>query len=804
MFGACVKGDASRLVNIGLISQQHRGQESAGIAAFDGKKINLVKGVGLISEVIDNKSIDKTCGATSIGHVNYCKSDAGSYANAQPLMVLNSNFELALAFNGKVYNAEDIKKELSASGAIFGTTSDAEIIGHLIARFYEGNIEHAIARAMEKLEGACSLIILNKDEIYVARDVHGIRPLVFGKSSQGYFVSAESCALDTIGANIVRDVNPGEIARITSSGIETLLTMSSKGKRGKAGCIFEYVYISRPDSIIDGISVNTARYEMGRRLFMESGTKADVIVPVPESGVAAAIGYSAESGVPYCHAIIKNRYVGRTFIQPTQEERELTVDIKLNFVPEAVAGKSVILVDDSIVRGTTSRRLISLMRRAGAKEVHLRVCSPPVMDTCRYGIDTSSKSELIATYKTREEIREFIGADSLYHISEDGMLDVAKNLYKVGHGEAENVFCTACFDSNYPDAKCCECNKGLSYKDSGVNIDAGNTAVEMMKPLVKRTMIKGNIGGIGGFGGLFNLDTKEYRDPVLVTSTDGVGTKLNIAFSMDKHDTIGIDAVAMCVNDILVSGAKPIFFLDYIACGKLDPKRIVDIVKGVSDGCVDSQCSLIGGETAEMPGFYQDNHYDIAGFSVGVVEKDEMIDGSKIAPGDVLIGIASSGVHSNGFSLVRKVLFDAAGMGLSDKPESLLGKSLGDVLLTPTKIYVRQILELKKKVDILGMAHITGGGLIENPPRAIPDGTCIEIDTNAWKVPEIFELIKDKGNVDTMEMYRVTNMGIGFVVIVRSEQAKEAIESLEAMGEQAYVIGCIKAGPSKEVKLTGV
>ncbi len=814
MFGACVDRDAARYVHSGLVSLQHRGQESAGIAVFDGHEIHIKKGMGLVSEVFGAKDFDELCGNSSIGHALYASAANKSYANAQPFVFRYIGGMFAVTYDGQINNAAKLRDELGMSGAVFQSTSDVEVVGSLLARYHSLGMAGAIARSMDDLSGAYSIIVLSGDKIYAARDPHGFKPLVIGQNDHGYFVSSETCALDTIRAKRVRDIKPGEIVEITKDDVKSVYTVKPKNDRGRATCVFEYVYFARPDSIIEGINVNTVRNELGKQLARDSKVKADVVVPVPESGVAAAIGYAEESGIPFNHAIIKNRYVGRTFIQPTQSERENAVDLKLNFVREAVEGKRVILVDDSIVRGTTSARLINLMRRAGATEVHLMVCSPPVKFPCKYGINTTDRKELVAATKSVDEICDQIGADSVHYISVEGISNVMSKLCdKVCRGEngCDHSFCMACFTGDYPDARdrattlSAEQEEkllSLSYGDSGVNIDAGNYAVELIKPYVKNTRIPGVMGDIGGFGGLFNLDLKEFKDPVLVTGTDGVGTKLKLAFMMDKHDTVGIDAVAMCVNDILVSGARPLFFLDYIGCGKLEPTQIADIVKGVADGCVGSGCALVGGETAEMPGFYPEGEYDIAGFAVGAVSRENIIDGTKIKPGDIVIGLPSSGVHSNGFSLVRRVLLDSAGMSLNDVPPCL-GEKLGDVLLTPTRLYAKPIMKLLEKVEVLGMAHITGGGLIENPPRMLHEGTAVQIDTSAWQAPKIFELIRNLGNVDIMEMYRVFNMGIGFMVVVRPEDARETVKLLKDFGEDARVIGKITEG-NKEVELLGV
>jgi phosphoribosylformylglycinamidine cyclo-ligase len=332
----------------------------------------------------------------------------------------------------------------------------------------------------------------------------------------------------------------------------------------------------------------------------------------------------------------------------------------------------------------------------------------------------------------------------------------------------------------------------ITYKDAGVDIDAGDLFVRKIKPFVKATMRPEVLTDIGGFGGLFAL--KKYRNPVLVSGTDGVGTKLKIAFLMNRHDTVGIDLVAMCVNDIIVQGAEPLFFLDYFATGKLKPDEHSLVVKGIADGCKQAGCALIGGETAEMPSFYGENEYDLAGFAVGVVEKKSIIDGSRVKAGDRLIGLASSGLHSNGYSLVRKVLFEKAGYGVEDILTELGGPTLGEVLLTPTRIYAKAVSALAKEFDIRGMAHITGGGLTENTPRTLPKGLQASIRKRTWDVPPIFKLLQKKAGVDDTEMFRAFNMGIGMVLVVPKQQADKVLKKAAKLGEKAFLIGEVVKG----------
>ncbi|HID45030.1 MAG TPA: phosphoribosylformylglycinamidine cyclo-ligase [Chromatiaceae bacterium] len=330
--------------------------------------------------------------------------------------------------------------------------------------------------------------------------------------------------------------------------------------------------------------------------------------------------------------------------------------------------------------------------------------------------------------------------------------------------------------------------EGLSYRQAGVDIDAGNALVENIKPLVRNTFRPGVLAGLGGFGALFELPVNEYENPVLVSGTDGVGTKLKLAMMLDKHDTIGIDLVAMCVNDIIVAGAEPLFFLDYFATGKLLVDRATDIVSGIAKGCELAGCALTGGETAEMPGMYQGDDYDLAGFSVGIVEKSRILQGDKVKAGDTLLGLASSGPHSNGYSLIRKVIE----VSNADLESDLDGQPLGEALLLPTRIYVKSLLSLLKEIDVHALAHITGGGLTENIPRVMPANTAAHIDANSWPRPAVFQWLQENGNIDAEEMLRTFNSGIGMVVCLAAEDAAKAQDILEAQGETVHVIGSIE------------
>ena len=340
--------------------------------------------------------------------------------------------------------------------------------------------------------------------------------------------------------------------------------------------------------------------------------------------------------------------------------------------------------------------------------------------------------------------------------------------------------------------------ENMTYSQAGVDITNGNKAVDMIKPIVKSTFRPEVVTDLGGFGGLFALNKDKYEEPILISGTDGVGTNLKVAFDTGVHNTIGIDAVAMCVNDVLVNGAEPLFFLDYLAVGKLEPEQVAQVVEGVAEGCRQAGCALIGGETAEMPGFYTPGEYDVAGFTVGIVDKKKMIDGSTIKEGDVVLGLPSSGLHSNGYSLARKVMFEKAGYKPEDKVE-LLGTTVGEAMLKPTRIYVKTVLGMLEKAEVKGMAHITGGGFLENIPRVLPDDVDVIIEEGSWPVPPIFSLIESIGNIEKKEMYRTFNMGIGYVIITDQANAMKICDYMSEIKEEVYLIGMVVSGDKKVI-----
>ncbi len=430
----------------GLFALQHRGQESCGIAVADGQHMKIKKGMGLVTEVFKD-GVENLKGHLAIGHVRYSTTGYSMAFNTQPLKVYFDGGHLALSHNGNIANAGALRKELAADGAIFQTTVDAEVVLSLLARSRKETVEERFAEALNRLKGAFAILIMTQDKIIAARDPYGFRPLCIGKlPSGGWCVASESCAFDLVGAELVRDVKPGELIVIDSDAAEPKSFHWAENMPAKtAHCVFEYVYIARNDSRIDEQDVYEARIQMGRALARETAElKPDVVISAPDSGTPAAIGYSLESGVPFMEGLTKNRYIGRTFIQPTQQQRLNAVRLKLNPVRNVVAGKSVVIVDDSIVLGTTTVKVIKLLKYAGAREVHVCISSPPVTDSCYYGIDTSERKELIAARCTHEEICRFIGADSLHYISMEGM----KNAISPIHPEG---LCVACFNADYPD-----------------------------------------------------------------------------------------------------------------------------------------------------------------------------------------------------------------------------------------------------------------------------------------------------------------------------------------------------------------
>ena len=440
IFGIYAPGeDVARLTYFALYSLQHRGQESAGIATFDGKRIRVHTAMGLVAQAFNEGILNQLGGHIAIGHNRYSTTGSSRIANAQPIVVQSSVGEIALGHNGNIINAQYLRQELEEQGYTFATSSDSEVIAYLIASAPGRELDDKIKYAMGRLQGAYSLVLLTKDKLIGVRDPLGVRPLCLGSVDGNWVLASESCALDQLGMQFLREVAPGEVVIIDDSGVHSFIA-SDWEKR--ALCIFEFIYFARPDSVINGKRLYLARLAMGAGLYREYPVAADLVIGVPDSATAAAVGYSQASGVPFGEAFIKSRYVGRTFIEPDQRLRDTGVRLKFSPLPEVLSGKRVVVIDDSIVRGTTTPRIVSLLRRAGTKEIHLRICAPPIRYPCFFGIDMATRGELLAASKSIPEITEFVGADSLGYLSVDGLIEAV--------GLPREFFCLACFSGEYP------------------------------------------------------------------------------------------------------------------------------------------------------------------------------------------------------------------------------------------------------------------------------------------------------------------------------------------------------------------
>ncbi len=432
--------EVSKKLYYSLYSIQHRGQESCGIAVSDGENINYKKGMGLVGDIFTEEKLSKLNGNIGIGHVRYSTAGGSHLANCQPLVGSCRKRNLAIAHNGNLVNANFLRDMLEEDGYMFQANSDTEVILYILARYYKGDIVESIKLTMDYIKGAYSLVIACEDELVAVRDPHGFRPLILGKINDDYIFASETCAIDILGGEVIRDVEPGEIVVIKDGKLQSFL-YSKNYKCIKRSCIFEHIYFARNEATIDGLNVYNFREKCGMILAKEDKTPCDIVVPVPDSGWSGAIGYSNVRNIPLSEGLVKNRYVGRTFIKPTQEEREIGVKIKLNPLRSVVSGKRIILVDDSIVRGTTSKLIVKSLKDAGAKEVHLRITSPPVKYSCYYGIDTPNRENLIASNMSISEIKDYIGCDSLMFLDTDKMIEATNNV---------STFCKACFDGDYP------------------------------------------------------------------------------------------------------------------------------------------------------------------------------------------------------------------------------------------------------------------------------------------------------------------------------------------------------------------
>jgi amidophosphoribosyltransferase len=474
VFGVFGHPEASNLAYLGLYALQHRGQESAGIVSSDGTELHMHRAMGEVEEIFQPSVLAKLPGSLAIGHTRYSTAGDKALLNAQPIMIDCNKGKVALGHNGNLTNAAEWRRKLEHRGSIFQTNSDTEVIVHLIARSQARNLSGALGDALNQVEGAYSLVMLTEDELYAVRDPRGFRPLVLGRLGDAWLVASETCAFDLLNAQYVREVAPGEMVRISKCGLESIHFAPEKPNQQ---CIFEHVYFSRPDSIVFGRSVNASREALGRALAIEHPVEADIVVPVPDSGVPAAVGYALESKIPFRMGLIRNHYIGRTFIEPSQAIRNFGVKLKLNPIRNLIEGKRVVLVDDSIVRGTTSRKIVRMVREVGATEVHVRISCPPTISPCYYGVDTPTREELIASSNTPDEICRFLGADSLGYVSLSALRQAV--------GDTQGTFCTSCYTGNYPtDLVQLEVREGSSNGKAGHGVeDTGSDEASMVRPV---------------------------------------------------------------------------------------------------------------------------------------------------------------------------------------------------------------------------------------------------------------------------------------------------------------------------------
>ena len=778
-------------IYLGLFALQHRGQESAGISTSDHLKISKKAGLGLIANVFDQFQMEDLKGDLGIGHTRYSTTGRDSEENSQPLIVSGINGEISFGHNGNVINSGELKESLEQFDITYSTTSDTEIIAYMYANALGNNWFERSNYCMRSIKGAYSLVFMTKDELIGVRDPLGIRPLCLGKMNDAWILASESSALAHIGAEFVREIENGETIVITKDGVESSI-FSSKSKNHKM-CIFEQIYFSRPDSIINGQLAYESRVRMGESLAEEHPIDADIVIGVPDSAIPAAIGYANKSGISYTEGLIRNRYVGRTFISPNQRLRELGVRTKFNVLKDVIKDKKIILVDDSIVRGTTTSRVIELLKDSGAAEIHMRVSSPPITSPCYFGVDMASTTELIANNFDNESIRKVIGADSLGFLSMENLLTSVNS--------EDNDYCRACFTGEYPIPIQLDFDKfhlekinmssNFNYKNAGVDLEKSDLIKDQLITKVGSTHNENVLSNSDGFGGLFSTDNLP-KDSILVSTTDSVGTKVKISGRIGLHKNLGIDIVNHCINDLIPQGAHPLYFLDYLAFGKLDEKTVLQVVEGISEACKKVNCAIIGGETATLPGVYYENDYDVVGFMVGSVTKSNLKTKDNVKEGYKLVALPSSGLHTNGFSLVRSI-FDidnnVKNLSLSVPNED---KNLGELLAEPHREYLTTIKPFFE--DIKAISHVTGGGLYKNLPRVFNSNLQARINKKSWEIPNLFKFIYQKGNIDEKEMFDVFNMGVGLVMIVDSSKSEDILEKCP----EAWLLGEIVSKPSNQ------
>ncbi len=714
LFGVWAPGeDVARLTYFGLFAQQHRGQESAGIAVSDGHNILIYKDLGLVAQVFNEATLTTLQGDLAVGHTRYSTTGSTTWDNAQPVFKNDGVRALALGHNGNLVNTQELVSRLGRSSA---ATTDSDLVATMLAsEMAHHDLEGAAMRVLPELEGAFCFVMADERSVFAARDPHGLRPLAVGKLPKGFVVASETCALDIVGAAYIREVEPGELVRIDDRGLHS--ARFARSPRA-ALCIFEFVYLSRADSRMKGVSVHEARREMGRLLAAEHPVEADLVIAVPNTGHSAAQGFSEVSGIPYGDGLHKNQYVGRTFIQPSQSLRERGVKLKLNPLPDTIRGKRLIVVDDSIVRGTTTRQIVSMLREAGATEVHIRITAPadPLAMLLRDRHEHARGARRGRSRRRRDprvrgrrlpRLPLARGAGPSDRGAGRGLLSRLLRRRVPDPGPRARRQVRAGGSAPAPD--------GVSpaYRDAGVDTEAAAKAVALIADLAASVRRPEVADQVGGFAGLYRIG--EGR--LLAAATDGVGTKLEIARQTGRLNTVGIDLVAMCADDVACTGAEPLFFLDYLAVGRVEPTRVASIVEGVVEGCRRAGCALLGGETAEHPGVMEDDVFDLAGFCVGIVDEAALLGPHRVAEGDIVVGLASSGLHANGYSLVRSALLQR--FDLDHTPPGL-DRPLADELLEPCAIYAPEVVSLARDGLLHAAAHVTGGGMFENLPAGPP------------------------------------------------------------------------------------
>jgi amidophosphoribosyltransferase len=789
---ALENGPAARPLYFGMFALQHRGQESAGIVTHDGFQQHDQVGMGLVGDVFDEDDLDSLAGSAGIGHVRYPTAGSVDAACAQPFSVSFKGGSLGLAHNGNLVNTATLRDELGAKGHAFTSDGDTEVIAHDLARnLLSGELVPAVKQTVARLRGSYALTIMHDDTVMGLRDPEGNRPLCLGELENGYVLASESTAIDTLDGELLRDVRPGELIRLHPNGTGYDAHQLVEVDR-TAHCFFEYVYFARPDSVLDGRIVYEVRRELGRQLWAENGVETDVVLPVPDSGRASASGYAAaalEAGADteLAEGLMKNRYVGRTFIMPTQRERERSVRLKLNAIRNVVAGKTVTLVDDSIVRGTTASQLVALLREAGAEAVHLRIGSPPVVAPCYMGIDMASRDELIAANRSVEAITDAVEADSLAYLSVDAIADV------LDLDRAD--LCLGCVTGEYPYAIKGETtdrdtaaepqvrsdggtepngvDDGLSYAEAGVDIGASEAATAALVDAIEST-------GSDDYAGVVDVGNR-----YLGLSTDGVGTKLLVAAALADFSTVGIDCVAMNVNDLVAAGIDPVAFVDYLAVDEPDEAVAEQLGTGLATGAREAGVTLVGGETAVMPEIV--SGLDLAGTCVGLAGKSDVFEGVAQA-GDALVGWPSNGIHANGLTLARAAVTREHGYADPFPPQP--DRTIGEVLLEPTRQYTSLLTPMREH-DVHAAAHITGGGWT-NLSRLSSFRYVID---DPWPIHPVFDFVQTAGSVPDEEMHRTFNMGTGFVAAVPTSTAAALAETTDGR-----VIGRVERGDAVSIR----